>query len=289
MYLIFEAMKKILSLLLFAAFSNVIVAQDIPVEILNTQDSIKVLLTKDLQKVYPHKVKAKQTLYSIAKLFELPVTYLRKINRLEKDAALDLNQEIFIPLRDNLIRTDKPANVEDYIPVVYKVKSKETIFRISRIYFDIETDQLKSNNQLTEDKLDIGQYLTIGWFKINTGSTLEQENMDLDSVIVETVEDSIARIDTSFVVIKPKYKKGIAYWDKSSATNQLFVLHKTAKVNSEIELYNPVQGIRTMAKVVAHIPRNTYPDDIDVILSPATAKQLGALDSRFLVEMKYFE
>ncbi len=271
------------------SFSSAIIAQDKPVAIMGPQDSIKVILTKELQKVYPHTVKAKQTLYSISKLFELPVTYLRKINRIEKNQALDLNQEIYIPLRDNLIRADKPTNLEDYIPVVYKVKPKETIFRISRIYFDIETEQLKQNNQLTEDKLDIGQYLTIGWFKVAGGTIAPEISPAADSMLVETVEDSLARVDTSFVVIKPKYKKGIAFWDKSSTTNQLFVLHKTAKVNSEIELYNPVQGIRTMAKVVANIPRNTYPADIDVILSPATAKQLGALDSRFLVEMKYFE
>jgi hypothetical protein len=43
------------------------------------------------------------------------------------------------------------------------------------------------------------------------------------------------------------------------------------------------------AKVVSTLPKNLYPSNIDVVISPLVASALGARDRRFLVEMTYVE
>lgn len=287
----------IITFLFLVGIFNALTAQyNEQVPIISPDSLIEIQISKDIQKIYVHRVTSKQTLYSISKLFEVPISYLTKINKIDKEVGLQLGQQLFIPIRDNLIVTTQPKDIKNYTRLVYKVKKKETIFRIARIYFDLEIEQLKQNNNLKDLGLDVGQLLTVGWFRINdnfnisTNNNEEVESIKRDSAyFVKTLEDQVIESDTTFVVKTPKYERGIALWNKESQTNQHFVLHKTAAINSEIELYNPLQEIRTKAKVVGHIPPNTYPADIDVILSPATAKILGALDSRFLVEMKYFE
>jgi len=283
-------MKKLhlVFLIIIGMSTNFWAQSEKAVPILHPSTPIEIQISKDLRKVYVHKVTSKQTLYSISRLFEIPIAYLRKINNLDKDVGVSIGQELFIPIRDNLIITKRPKDLEKYTMLTYNVRPKETIFRIARIYFDQQIETIKENNNLSELKLDIGQELTIGWFRIDgTYNTAESE---LDgAVFVKTIEDQAVETDTSFLAPVPNYHRGIALWNRDSQTNQLFVLHKTAQIESMIELYNPVQDSRTTAKVVGHIPPNTYPEDIDVILSPATARELGALDSRFLVEMKYFE
>jgi hypothetical protein len=69
----------------------------------------------------------------------------------------------------------------------------------------------------------------------------------------------------------------------------MFALHPTARVNSVIELHNPMMNRKVLAKVIGNIPPNTYPEEVKVIISPKTAKSLGVIDQRFFVKMRYLE
>lgn len=82
--------------------------------------------------------------------------------------------------------------------------------------------------------------------------------------------------------------KGVAYWQHGHRANtNKYVLHNSAAINSVIELYNPMLKRTVRAKVIGRIPDETYRSDIDVVLSEGAAESLGALDSRFQVEMRY--
>ena len=79
-------------------------------------------------------------------------------------------------------------------------------------------------------------------------------------------------------------------WNKEGSDKvNSFVLHATAKINSVIELYNPLTKRTTYAKVIAHIPANTYSSDISILISPKVAERLGALDDRFQIKMTYYK
>jgi hypothetical protein len=46
---------------------------------------------------------------------------------------------------------------------------------------------------------------------------------------------------------------------------------------------------KVYAKVVAKLPERIYPKDVSIVISPGVAEALGAIDNRFLIEMRYFE
>ena len=75
----------------------------------------------------------------------------------------------------------------------------------------------------------------------------------------------------------------------SKVNNMALVLHNTAKRGSMIEIYNPQLNLRTTAKVLGKIPANTYPDDVTVIVSKKVAESIGALDTRFMVDLTFTE
>jgi hypothetical protein len=90
--------------------------------------------------------------------------------------------------------------------------------------------------------------------------------------------------------IKLSENKGIAIWkNNGSGKNKMFALHATARINSYIELENPMMNRVVYAKVIGHIPPNTYPEEVKVIISPKTASSLGVVDQRFFIKMKYLE
>ncbi len=299
--------KYCLTLLLLIAAFSILVAQE-GSEVVG----IEVNITKDLQKVYIHKLQPKQTLYQLARTFDLPLVYLARINGIDQNATLSIGSEILIPIKDELIKSVKSSTND--VAVIYKVKPRETIFRISRIYFDKQIEELQRLNGLSSLKLDIDQYLQVGWIDLSiappkTTHRIEDDipvkNDDpylfVDTLSVDTISttmiDSVSNIsiveEKDSVIVKKAlpatYKRGIAYWNKTSSSTDLFVMHDSAKPQTEIELYNPLVNKRVIATVVARLPKNAYPSDINLVISPAVARQLGAIDSRFSVEMKYYK
>jgi len=171
-------------------------------------------------------------------------------------------------------KTTKPS-VDD-VPAVATYESKPTLKeRIKKVIGTDKLDHSVSDNKHEQIR------------KIN-------EAQQAESTTEEIVETSVDTITTQPVVEKPtsnlvsQSRKGIAYWDKKGKDYEnLMVLHKTAEVNTLIKLTNPVNGLSTFARVVGKIPENAFKKDIDVVLSPAVARKIGAIDSRMQIAMTY--
>jgi|GEM_PF-646158 len=308
---------------------------------------LEVKVTKDIKKVYIHNLQPKETLYRLSRIFDLPVAYLEEINSIEPGTILAVGSEILIPIKDNLLKTQRTHPSDT--PVIYHVKQRETIFRIARIYFDKQIEDIQNLNNLDDLQLDINQTLQVGWIdlrdplevngnesntdavsvtvtstdstitivKSTTTETTVENIIQIDSLIdnrpvfisrldpsqaeldlkVDSLITTVSDIDSMAITPeKPRkpigiatYSRGVAYWNKGSKSSDLYVMHDSAKPNTQIELYNPTVNKRVIATVVAPIPRNAYPDDINLVLSPGVAAKLGARDSRFYVEMKYYK
>ena len=81
-----------------------------------------------------------------------------------------------------------------------------------------------------------------------------------------------------------------AEWNMSSKDKiNLFALHATAKVNSYIEIYNPMLNRKVIAKVVGNLPPKAHKKNVDLIISPKVAETLGAVDKRFYVQVRFIE
>lgn len=85
-------------------------------------------------------------------------------------------------------------------------------------------------------------------------------------------------------------KKDVASWDKSLRDNgSVFALHSSAAIDSYIYVFNTNTRRSARIKVIGRIPYGTYTNDINLVLSPRAAIQLGGLDRRFKVEVEYIK
>ena len=275
----------------------------------NDLKQINVEVTTNNEIIYTHAIQKSETLYSLARFFKIPLQDLMLVNNISKGQTVALGSNIRIPLNPESIITSAVKSDDNWIPIIYKVKKKETLYRIAKTYFNQNIQQLMGRNKLTKLSLALGQTLVAGWWPINgepkTNLTAIQDTITAtysttidssynnhefaDSLIsAQIIIDSLSSQNISLPKIKNL--KGIAIWERTDPNDDfLFVMHKYAKVNSLIKLQHPVTEKVVVAKVVDKLPSGIYTEDVDLIISKAVAVQLGALETRFQVGMTYYE
>ena len=280
-------MKQVAVVILLILFGNPsLIAQYISPNVIDPQDTIIVDLDIDKGISYSHIVKPKQTIYSISRFFNIDINSLYAINGLNSSDMIDPGQILLIPMDMKVIDTE----VSQGIPVAYLVKPKETLYRISKIYFDQEVTSIVSRNNLSGFDLNVGQKIIIGYFNPNkTIPAVKEIHSDTLNTYSNSENIPEFNIENDSSLVRRRYsEKSVAIWDKSASDQQsAFVLHQNAKPGSYIEIYNPVVRRKTVALVVGNLPEGLYPDDVDMVMSPLVAKTLGALDSRTMVELTY--
>ena len=97
-----------------------------------------------LSLVNSYVVEKGDTLYSIAKKFDISVNKLKEFNGLSTN-LLNIGQKILIPIGEE---------------TTYVVKSGDTLYKIAR-EFNISVDELKQLNNLTNNILSVGQILIV--------------------------------------------------------------------------------------------------------------------------------
>jgi|GEM_PF-4548 len=241
------------------------------------------------------------TLYGLSRTMGVEVADIVTKNPSIDINNMELKTTLALPINPEVIQ-DSPDGLANPITVKYYVSPKETLFSIARVYAAKEVAVIKSINNKTNNALSIGEELTLGWIdwpyvNVNTPLLGSVELAPEDVPVIDNTAEYIGE-DTSYVVPNPEWivdirdtiaqdsvitstLRGIALMEKRGAgSKDLLVIHKDAQVDSEIQLYNPMMRRHVKAKVVAQIPKNSYPDDVSVVISPAVASALGALDRR---------
>ncbi len=377
------------------------------------------------------------TLYSICKKYQVATIDVMMLNDIVNPEQISIGTNLILPLNKEHFRVSNKYT-EGYIPVYYKIKKSETLFRISKVYFSQDVKDMIERNELSGFTLAIDQKLLVGYYKLNgtshpvreeekvlvqkelvkqtqitsaeivdndvpvkvkeivstriekstpteiqqyqkenvladesritsSGTNTKLEKTQTPITTIETTTPTESNISTAPITstkhtteqvivnleekeqvdpltpvatyrfrpnLRAKFKKviksdrldhsladkkpsldldeaevdstativeekpesnlvskslkGIAYWDKKGKDYEnLMVLHKTAEVNTLIKLTNPINGMSTFARVVGRIPDNAFKKDIDVVMSPAVAKKIGAIDSRMQISMTY--
>ena len=116
-----------------------------------------------------HQVDERETLYGISRRYNVSLSQIIEHNK-EADAGLEVGQILRVP----------------YVPGNYKVvqKSKdfhtvapgETLFSISRLY-GLTVDEIKSQNQMTENALSVGQQLSVKKTAVVVVENQPEQNM----------------------------------------------------------------------------------------------------------------
>lgn len=116
-----------------------------------------------------HTVEAKETWYSIARLYNATPREVATFNNASLD-KLTAGTQLKIPLTaTNFSQDGKKKNDEVFLPLYHTVQEKEWMFRISQNYNKIPIETLEKWNNVTNDQLQAGMKLVVGYLKVGIG------------------------------------------------------------------------------------------------------------------------
>lgn len=106
-----------------------------------------------------HEVKQGETLYSIAKLYNISLLELKALNELTGDTIRVGEELIVVPLNGERAKEEVVTDNPDE-PLFHLVKEKETLYSISRKYA-VTPEQIRRLNQLIDNHIEVGSKLRI--------------------------------------------------------------------------------------------------------------------------------
>ncbi len=262
-----------------------------------TGDSLNYLTTNDTiflhsnffkEKIFIHEMEVNQTLFSLARFYGLTVEQLYYYNNNLRAGNIDPGSKVRVPIPNRAIHRYIARNVNprEFIPVYYIAKKGDTMFRIAKVLFRMEIEEMMARNGLETTTIHVGQLLHVGWMNINgippdyrfvPQGPLYKKNRAMRSVFEKEAQ------------YKSQHQgQGVAAWKPDGDKNSdFYALHNNAALNSTIAITNPMSRRTCYAKVIGRIPITTYDPKVKVVLSPLAAKFLGAKDPRFFVKLRY--
>lgn len=278
----------------------------------------KVYIPKEEEIQKPHHVvKAGETLFSIAKEYDMDVEDLKKMNGME-DNTIDIGMKLIISPKKLSVTLpeDKAREVGIHI-----VKPGETLYSISKMH-DITPEQIMELNNLESSELAIDQKLRVKKpvkaapevaeepiaeiDEIETDNTeiipVEidekagenkeevKEPLDIDSTVLteepDPEQNDLKPLETDKFV--EKVEKGVAELIPDTGdTRKYLALHRSIPVNTIIRVRNEINGKEIWARVVGKLPDTGENKDILIKISQAAYDKLGALDKKFRVVITY--
>lgn len=261
---------------------------------MSSEDSLFIEILNG-QKYLLHTIRTGQTLYSIKKFYAVDLSDIYYSNPNIKGANdLKVGAQLRIPVLSKAIKRFQETNFDAsaYIPIFYKVRPTETMYRISKVYFRLPSEILMSRNQLLSESLNKGQILHIGWIDKNGIPDSLKNFTGLPGILGEESQKNKYRYEAVFNGKNEKTLQGTACWDKAmdlSAKNKLYVMCSYVPKNGIVRIENPMTGRQLYAKAVAAKPENSFTQGSIIVLTPTVAEALGGLDARFYVKIHYCE
>src|SRR5688500_6366394 len=114
-----------------------------------------------------HTVTAKQSWYSIGRLYNLTPKELTAYNQLDINKPLAIGQQINIPLRPvNFSQDGHKASDETFVPVYHVIQEREWLYRISMNHNKVPVESLEKWNNISKDNAKAGLPLIVGYLKV---------------------------------------------------------------------------------------------------------------------------
>ncbi len=257
---------------------------------------------KDGVIVIEYSIQKGQTIYGLSQHFGGDVAQTIDLNPKIDLANVSVQTNLKFSLSPELISQQKDSISNT--PVIYTVKKGDTAYNIATQYFDLSVVELLKLNQKTTSTLSQSENLIVGFINLPFyDRSIYTDKIASNNEIKEVIAEAVITNDSTNISISTQIdtipspvtetwvkERGLAYWQNNdNGQDELLVMHSKARINTEIELYNPMLDKKVNAKVVAQLPEKSYPDNISIVISPAVADALGALDKRFLVEMTYIQ
>lgn len=269
----------------------------LPLSLKATGDSTHYLLPKDTlslsisnfgEKLIDHRFEKGQTLFSLSKFYGLTVEELKYYNPGLLD-GVQIGDQVQIPIPNRAIirYPDATFDYMSHVPLYYTIEKGDTYYGLSNRIFKMPVEEIQRRLLPSGDQLKVGQLLFVGWMPVSgvpesyrtvRGHPLFRKNQELKALYINQANGK-----------KMKELAGAATWNKESENDSNFlVLFDEVPVGSFVEVLYPMRNRRVLAKVVGKIPGTIYDSNIKLVVSPLTAKLLGAKDDEFYVKIFYY-
>lgn len=115
-----------------------------------------------------HTVQPKETWYSIGRIYNATAKEISTLSGVTMD-KLNIGQELKVPLSGhNFSQDGKKGADEVFVPLYHIVGEKEWMYRISQNHNKIPVETLEKWNGVTNDHLQAGMKLIVGYLKVKT-------------------------------------------------------------------------------------------------------------------------
>ncbi len=206
-----------------------------------------------------HTVKAGETLFAIARKYDVQVSDIKTWNGLTSN-ALDLGQkllikkEVLVAIVENATEEalEDKANEEGVANVPKTVSVPDSI-KVSKVPFQKEE---------------------------------QEEGMGVPDPMNNEEMGETSYSGTPFQPIKAE---GLAeVIDEAEPSSKFFALHRTAKVGTVIKVKNLMNDLTVYVRVIGTIPETSENENIILKLNQRAYDHLKAIDKRFRVQLNYF-
>jgi LysM repeat protein len=118
-----------------------------------------------------HTVQPKETWFAIGRLYNATPKDIATFSGVTMD-KLAIGQELKVPLSAHNFSQDGKKNADEvFVPVYHIVQEKEWMYRISQNHNKIPIESLEKWNSVTNDQLQAGMKLVVGYLKVKTASS----------------------------------------------------------------------------------------------------------------------
>jgi LysM repeat protein len=116
-----------------------------------------------------HAVLAKETWYSVGRMYNVDPKELAAYNHLTFAHSLVIGEELKVPLTSvNFSQDEKKLARESLVPVFHIVQEKEWLYRISVNHNKVPIPVLEKWNHVTGDEVHAGLHMIVGYLKVKT-------------------------------------------------------------------------------------------------------------------------
>ncbi|WP_420387798.1 LysM peptidoglycan-binding domain-containing protein [Roseivirga sp.] len=196
-----------------------------------------------------HKVKAGETLFSIARRYEVQVSDIKTWNSLSSN-AIDLGQNLVIKQKV-MVAVDKP-----------------------------QEDQTIATTEIDRPKtIEVPDSLKVSDVPFNNGSDIMAEG--------EEELEEVSYPGTPFQQIQVEGVAEVI--EEKQPSSKFFALHRTAKEGTVIKVKNLMNDLTVYVRVIGTIPETSENENVIIKLNQRAYDHLKAIDKRFRVQLNYFQ
>jgi len=237
-----------------------------------------------------HTVAAKETLFSISKLYDIPVEDIKAQNNLTSN-SLALGQQLVIKKRPQI--NQEPIRQAQQLPVksTHTVAPKETLFSISKQY-GITVQQIKDWNGIEGNELKIDQILIVSQPIQNRDSVKSEATPTVPSVIAQPtvpIKETTIKINESVSGSDEIKESGSAELIEGTDGNRKYLaLYSKAKVGTILKVRNSSNNREVFVRVIGALPVSSNSGTV-IKVSRSAFDRLGASEGVLGVEVTFYK